>query len=36
MSQQFKYDGKMPAEALTVLDTPGNTMVSPTKVDTSL
>ena len=32
MSQQFKYDGKMPAEALTVLDTPGNTMVSPTKV----
>ncbi|MGB1360978.1 MAG: Sua5/YciO/YrdC/YwlC family protein, partial [Alphaproteobacteria bacterium] len=32
MSKQLKYDGKMPAEALTVLDTPGNTMVSPTKV----
>ena len=29
---QFTYDGKMPAQALSVLDTPGATLVSPTKV----
>ena len=32
MTQMLKYDGAMPAEALTILDTAGATIVSPTKV----
>ncbi len=32
MATLFTYDGTMPTEALTALDTAGNTIVSPTKV----
>ena len=32
MTQMFKYDGKMPQEALDILDAAGATIVSPTKV----
>ena len=32
MTKMLKYDGAMPAEALTILDNAGATIVSPTKV----
>lgn len=32
MAKVLQYQGAMPTETLSILDTPGNTMVSPTKV----